>query len=140
MRGFTTIAEQLKDDPEQLTTLINRLLTPLSDIVLARGGTIDKYIGDCLMAFWNAPLESSDMPFFRLSAALDMLEAMDALKRTLEADAKAQGRRHFRFASASASTPAIASWGIWDRRPASIIRCWATRSISPPASKARPTV
>lgn len=95
VRGFTTIAEQLKDDPEQLTTLINRLLTPLSDIVLARGGTIDKYIGDCLMAFWNAPLESSDHAFLSVSAALDMLEAMDALNRTLEADAKAQGRRHF---------------------------------------------
>src|SRR5690606_14611928 len=45
VRGFTTIAETMKDDPEQLTTLINRLLTPLSDIVLKHGGTIDKYIG-----------------------------------------------------------------------------------------------
>jgi adenylate cyclase len=95
VRGFTTIAEQLKDDPEQLTTLINRLLTPLSDIVLARNGTIDKYIGDCLMAFWNAPLESPDHAFLSVSAALDMLDAMDALNHTLEADARAHGRRHF---------------------------------------------
>nr|WP_312858711.1 adenylate/guanylate cyclase domain-containing protein [Rhizobium sp. G21] len=95
VRGFTTIAEQLKDDPEQLTTLINRLLTPLSDIVLARGGTIDKYIGDCLMAFWNAPLESPDHAYLSVSAALDMLDAMEALNRTLEADARAHGRRHF---------------------------------------------
>ncbi len=62
VRGFTTIAERLKDDPERLTTLMNRLITPLSEAVLAEGGTIDKYIGDCVMAFWNAPLDMVDHP------------------------------------------------------------------------------
>ncbi|NIQ94555.1 MAG: adenylate/guanylate cyclase domain-containing protein, partial [Desulfuromonadales bacterium] len=57
IRGFTTISEKLKDDPQALTALINRVLTPMTDQVLSQEGTIDKYIGDCLMAFWNAPLD-----------------------------------------------------------------------------------
>ena len=57
VRGFTTISEALKDEPERLTTLMHRLLNPLSAVVLAVGGTIDKYIGDAIMAFWNAPLD-----------------------------------------------------------------------------------
>jgi adenylate cyclase len=95
VRGFTTISEQLKDDPEQLTTLINRLLTPLSDIVMAHRGTIDKYIGDCLMAFWNAPLDDPDHAVHAVSAALGMLDAMDALNEDLQREAAAAGRQHF---------------------------------------------
>ena len=94
VRGFTTIAEQLKDDPEQLTALINRLLTPLSDIVLAHGGTIDKYIGDCLMAFWNAPLDDPDHAVHAVAAALDMLGSMDALNAELKREAEDDGRIH----------------------------------------------
>ena len=56
IRGFTTISEQFKDNPQGLTYLINRYLTPMTRIVMESGGTIDKYIGDALMAFWNAPL------------------------------------------------------------------------------------
>jgi adenylate cyclase len=95
VRGFTTIAEQLKDDPQQLTGLINRLLTPLSDIVLAHGGTIDKYIGDCLMAFWNAPLDDADHATHAVSSALAMLESMQGLNEELEAEATAGGRPHY---------------------------------------------
>lgn len=95
VRGFTTISEQLKDDPQQLTTLINRLLTPLSDIVLAHGGTIDKYIGDCLMAFWNAPLDDPDHARHAVSAALAMLASMDDLNSDLEREALASGRIHY---------------------------------------------
>jgi adenylate cyclase len=91
VRGFTTIAETMKDDPEQLTTLINRLLTPLSDIVLRHGGTIDKYIGDCLMAFWNAPLDDDRHAEHAVAAALDMLDAMAALNADLKAEANAAG-------------------------------------------------
>jgi adenylate cyclase len=91
VRGFTTIAEALKDDPEQLTALINRLLTPLSDIVLKHGGTIDKYIGDCLMAFWNAPLDDPQHAHHSVAAALDMLDAMAALNAELRAEAAANG-------------------------------------------------
>ena len=76
VRGFTTLSEKLKDEPERLTTLINRLLDPLSAAVLAEGGTIDKYIGDCVMAFWNAPLPSPDHPLKAARAAMRMLEAV----------------------------------------------------------------
>jgi adenylate cyclase len=98
VRGFTTIAEQLKDDPQQLTMLINRLLTPLSDIVLSHGGTIDKYIGDCLMAFWNAPLDDPSHAVHAVSAALDMLDSMQALNDDLRAEAEATGRTFYPLA------------------------------------------
>ena len=51
VRGFTTISEQFKSNPAGLTALINRFLTPMTDIIMARRGTIDKYMGDCIMAF-----------------------------------------------------------------------------------------
>lgn len=92
IRGFTTIAEDMKDDPEGLTALVNRLLTPLSDAVLAQGGTIDKYIGDCLMAFWNAPLEEPDHAIRAVAAARDMLSALARVNGELETEAKAAGR------------------------------------------------
>ncbi|MDX0646341.1 CHASE2 domain-containing protein [Sinorhizobium medicae] len=92
VRGFTTISEDMKDDPEGLTTLINRLLTPLSEAVLNRRGTIDKYIGDCLMAFWNAPLDDPDHAVHAVQAARDMLAALAKLNAELEAEAKAAGR------------------------------------------------
>jgi len=88
VRGFTTISETLKDDPEQLTALINRLLTPLSEIVLESGGTIDKYIGDCLMAFWNAPLDDPDHASHAVGAALRMLEAIETLNAELRQEAE----------------------------------------------------
>ena len=91
VRGFTTISEALKDDPEQLTTLINRLLTPLSEIVLESGGTIDKYIGDCLMAFWNAPLDDPDHAVHAVGAARKMLASMDGLNAELKREADAAG-------------------------------------------------
>ncbi len=91
VRGFTTIAEGMKDDPTALTMLINRLLTPLSNVVLANRGTIDKYIGDCLMAFWNAPLPDDDHAVHAVKASLEMLEEMDKLNQALEAEAAANG-------------------------------------------------
>jgi len=94
VRGFTTIAEQLKDDPQHLTELINRLLTPLSDIVLSHGGTIDKYIGDCLMAFWNAPLDDPHHADHAVSAALSMLASMESLNAELAREAEIAGRTH----------------------------------------------
>ncbi|MDR6758793.1 adenylate cyclase [Mycoplana sp. BE70] len=91
VRGFTTIAETMKDDPEQLTNLINRLLTPLSEIVLGHGGTIDKYIGDCLMAFWNAPLDDDDHANHAVAAAIDMLARMETLNVELKREAAERG-------------------------------------------------
>ena len=57
VRGFTTISESFKSDPQGLTKLINRFLTPLTNEIINVNGTIDKYMGDCIMAFWNAPID-----------------------------------------------------------------------------------
>lgn len=94
VRGFTTIAEAMKDDPQALTALINRLLTPLSDVVMDHGGTIDKYIGDCIMAFWNAPLDDPDHAVHAVETSLAMQKALAELNEDLEAENLARGRVH----------------------------------------------
>jgi len=76
VRGFTTLAEALEDDPQQLARAINAVLSPLSEIVLAHGGTIDKYMGDCVMAFWGAPHDDPDHADHAVAAACAMLGAM----------------------------------------------------------------
>ena len=91
VRGFTAISESYKADPQALTGLINRLLTPLSDAILARDGTIDKYMGDCIMAFWNAPMDVRDHETHACEAALDMLTSLDALNDERRAEADAEG-------------------------------------------------
>jgi adenylate cyclase len=94
VRGFTTISERMKAEPEKLTNLINRLLGPLSQVVLDAGGTIDKYIGDAIMAFWNAPLDDPDHAIHAVQAGLDMIRALDRLNEELAAEAIAEGRTH----------------------------------------------
>jgi adenylate cyclase len=91
VRGFTSIAEALKDDPQRLVALMNRVLTRLSEVVMAAGGTIDKYIGDCVMAFWNAPVADPDHARHAAEASLKMLAAVAALNDELAAEAAAGG-------------------------------------------------
>jgi len=79
VRGFTAISELYKDDPEGLTTLINRLFTPLTRDIMERRGTIDKYMGDAIMAFWNAPLVDPTHEVNACQAALAMLDSLRAL-------------------------------------------------------------
>ena len=79
IRGFTTLAEHLQAEPERLTAILHRLMEPLSQAVLAENGTIDKYIGDCLMAFWNAPLDVPDHAARALAAGRRMIGAVAAL-------------------------------------------------------------
>ncbi|MEX2407726.1 MAG: adenylate/guanylate cyclase domain-containing protein, partial [Rhodovibrionaceae bacterium] len=74
IRGFTTICEGLT--PAEITTLINRFLTPMSEAVLTHKGTIDKYVGDQIMAFWNAPLDDPEHARNAFQAALDMRQAL----------------------------------------------------------------
>ncbi|MEM7192671.1 MAG: adenylate/guanylate cyclase domain-containing protein, partial [Pseudomonadota bacterium] len=71
VRGFTTISEGL--DAEELTRFLNELFTPLSNIILDEQGTIDKFMGDALMAFWNAPLDDPKHPSHACAAALRMV-------------------------------------------------------------------
>lgn len=75
VRGFTTISE--KFDAEELTEFVNSLFTPIGDIILNHGGTIDKYIGDSVMAYWNAPIDDEDHATNAARAALDILDGVD---------------------------------------------------------------
>ncbi len=79
IRGFTAISETYKDDPQGLTALINRLFTPLTKDIVKHRGTIDKYMGDAIMAFWNAPLADSAHEAHACEAALTMQESLEAL-------------------------------------------------------------
>ena len=79
IRGFTSISEKYKGDPEALTDLINNLLTVLSNEILNHDGTIDKYMGDCIMAFWNAPSEDTNHREKSIQAAFAMSKAIDQL-------------------------------------------------------------
>jgi adenylate cyclase len=94
VRGFTTISESYKHDPQGLTTLMNRFLTPLTNAILARKGTIDKYMGDAIMAFWNAPLDDNAHQLNACEAALDMLERIDVLNKERELEAKDGGHAY----------------------------------------------
>jgi len=84
--GFTPISEKLQEDPQKLVGLINRLLTQLTDCVLSHGGTVDKFMGDCIMAFWGAPMECEDHAQQAMLASKDMLMLLDDLNRQLDAE------------------------------------------------------
>ncbi|BDV36059.1 adenylate/guanylate cyclase domain-containing protein (plasmid) [Methylocystis iwaonis] len=86
VRGFTGLSERLKDDPIKLMTIINRLLDALSAEVLATRGTIDKYMGDCVMAFWNAPVPVADHPHAAVATAVRMGETVARLNTQLAAE------------------------------------------------------
>jgi adenylate cyclase len=91
VRGFTAISESYKHDPQGLTALMNRFLTPLTNAILARKGTIDKYMGDAIMAFWNAPLDDAQHQLNACEAAVDMLERIDGLNKARELEAQQGG-------------------------------------------------
>lgn len=90
IRNFTGIAERLS--AEEMTAFINSFLTPLTDIIIESGGTIDKYMGDSIMAFWNAPTDDPDHARHACEAALRMSEEMRALNVKWRAEAEAAGR------------------------------------------------
>ena len=86
IRGFTPISEQYKTDPQGLTSLINRFLTPMTDFIMARDGTIDKYMGDCIMAFWNAPVNVDNHEMKAVESALGMVQRLKELNNELESE------------------------------------------------------
>ena len=94
VRGFTTISESFKHDPQGLTALMNRFLTPLTNAILARKGTIDKYMGDAIMAFWNAPIDDKEHEINACAAAIDMLERIDELNKLREQEAQLGGHAY----------------------------------------------
>ena len=93
VRGFTTISELFKHDPQGLTHLMNSFLTPLTNAVIDRKGTIDKYMGDAIMAFWNAPLDDPAHEVNACEAALDMQERVKLLNVERKREAEAKGTR-----------------------------------------------
>jgi adenylate cyclase len=93
VRGFTTISEIYKDDPQGLITLMNGFLTPLTNAIIERKGTIDKYMGDAIMAFWSAPIHDPDHELNACEAALEMLDRVDRLNGEREQIAKQNGTR-----------------------------------------------
>ena len=83
IRGFTPISEKYKGNPEGLTKLINRFLTRMTNVILANGGTIDKFMGDCIMAFWNAPLSVKNHAQVAVKTAIKMQKELKKLNKEL---------------------------------------------------------
>lgn len=93
IRGFTPISESFKGNPQGLTALINKFLTPMTDIIMGNHGTIDKYMGDCIMAFWNAPLLDPEHPRHACESTLRMQRDLIDLNKQLEIEANEEGRQ-----------------------------------------------
>ena len=92
VRGFTTISEQF--DPHGLTRFMNNFLTPMTDLILGKQGTIDKYMGDAIMAFWNAPLAIEGHAMRACDTALAMQARLRDLNVEWQAEAEREDRRH----------------------------------------------
>ena len=92
MRGFTRISEQF--DPQGLIRFMNRFLTPMTDLILSHRGTIDKYMGDAIMAFWNAPVIVEHHAAQACDTALAMQARLRALNEEWKAEAESTGRTY----------------------------------------------
>ncbi len=90
IRNFTTISESM--DPADLIRMMNDFLTPMTSCVLDNRGTVDKYMGDAMMAFWNAPLDDPGHAAHACTTALQMLDALKAVNVTLRAEAEKNGK------------------------------------------------
>jgi adenylate cyclase len=90
IRGFTPLSEKYQSNPADLTKVINRFLTPMTNIIMKNNGTIDKYMGDCIMAFWNAPIDTPNHKELAIKSALEM---MDKLKELNETDGFGDGNK-----------------------------------------------
>jgi len=86
IRGFTPISESMKGNPEKLTKYVNKFLTVMTDIILKNGGTIDKYMGDCIMAFWNAPLDNPNHQRLAVLSASQMKKTVEEMNKSGEFD------------------------------------------------------
>ncbi len=84
IRGFTTISESMT--PEKLIEILNRYFTPMTQSVLDNGGMLDKYIGDAVMAFFNAPVDVEQHADAACHSALSMIEKLDALNKDFETE------------------------------------------------------
>jgi adenylate cyclase len=84
VRGFTTISEHYGKDVQGLTKIMNRYMTAMTAKIIENNGTLDKYIGDAQMAFWNAPLDEPNHAKMALKTALEMMESLDAFNKEIQ--------------------------------------------------------
>jgi adenylate cyclase len=84
VRGFTTISEHYGKDVQGLTQIMNRYMTAMTAKIIENNGTLDKYIGDAQMAFWNAPLDEPNHAKLALKTALEMMESLDAFNKEIQ--------------------------------------------------------
>ncbi len=109
IRGFTSISERLS--PEELIQLMNDFLTPMSTLVMENRGTIDKYMGDAMMAFWNAPLDDADHARHACQTALKMNFALDPINARLKQVADEKGQSPLLLAAGIGVNTGAASVG-----------------------------
>ena len=86
VRGFTTISEHYGKDVQGLTQIMNRYMTAMTAKIIENNGTLDKYIGDAQMAFWNAPLDEPNHAKMAVKTALEMMESLDAFNKEITAE------------------------------------------------------
>jgi adenylate cyclase len=86
VRGFTTISEHYGKDVQGLTKIMNRYMTAMTGKIIENNGTLDKYIGDAQMAFWNAPLDDADHAINAVRTGLSMLEDLDEFNKEIAAE------------------------------------------------------
>lgn len=84
VRGFTTISEHYGEDVQGLTKIMNRYMTAMTKRIIENEGTLDKYIGDAQMAFWNAPLDDPDHAKNAVRTAMDMLKDLETFNAEVE--------------------------------------------------------
>ena len=87
IRGFTSISERM-GSAKELISLLNEYMTPMVDIITKRGGTVDKFIGDAIMAYWNAPIAIEKHADEALKASIEQIQALKELNKKLEKDGK----------------------------------------------------
>jgi adenylate cyclase len=86
VRGFTTISEHYGKDVQGLTKIMNRYMTAMTRKIIENNGTLDKYIGDAQMAFWNAPVDEPRHAHQAVKTALEMMESLDEFNREISAE------------------------------------------------------
>ncbi len=82
IRGFTSLSE--KTTPQELVSILNEYLSPMTNIVMSNNGTLDKYIGDAIMAIWNAPFDLAEHGMKGCESALDMIDKLVEINKSLE--------------------------------------------------------
>lgn len=83
IRGFTTISESM-ESPRKLIEFLNSYMTPMTDIIIKNKGTVDKFIGDAIMAYWNAPRKLENHADFALKSAIEQIDALKTLNLALK--------------------------------------------------------